>query len=72
MTDDILEKWKQSLTTDPTAAKRTLERLALHEENNTISPDMDIISRLCDLSQTQIIEQSEGVDALVFWKDVIS
>lgn len=72
ITSELIEAWKHSLTSDNLAASRTLERLSVHEKANTLSPDMDIISRLCNLSQSQIIEASKKAsDPVELWRSVI-
>lgn len=75
ITEELINSWREALTTDPTAAENVLAHLRLHEEHGTVSPDMEILSTFLPLSQAEIIEGFEEGDdrnAPSFFRSIIS
>lgn len=66
-----LEEMKKQLTTDPLAAKRTIERIKLHQ--NSLSPDFMILFPGQDIEkQQELVEKSKAYDDPIdFWKAVL-
>lgn len=59
ITNELIKKWREALTTDNAIAEKVLTRLRLHEEHGTISPDMDVLEYLTLKSQLELVELAE-------------